>query len=213
MLQFDPCEAAAHLAKIDRKLARVIKRAGPCTIAPPRLQSPFELLSKAIVYQQLSRKAAATIFGRVHALYPRSRVLKAQQVIETPDEALRRCGMSAAKVAAIKDLATKTLDGTVPNLAKLRRLGDEEIVERLVSVRGIGVWTVEMLLIFQLGRPDVLPVGDLGVRKGFMVTYQRDAMPTPKELFTHGESWRPFRSVASWYLWRSLDLQNGQKLL
>ena len=213
MLQYDPCKAAAHLAKLDRRLARIIKQAGPCTIAPPRLQSPFELLSKAIVYQQLSRKAAATIFSRVHALYPRSRVLKASAVIDTPDDVLRRCGMSAAKVAAIKDLAAKTLDGTVPNLAKLRRLSDQEIIDRLVSVRGIGIWTVEMLLIFQLGRPDVLPVGDLGVRKGFMLTYQREAMPSPKELLTHGESWRPFRSVASWYLWRSLDLQNGQKLL
>ena len=213
MLQYDPCEAAAHLSKRDRRLARIIQQAGPCTITPPRLQSPLELLAKAIIYQQLSRKAAATIFGRVHALYPRSRVLKAQEIIDTPSEALRKCGMSAAKVAAVKDLAAKTLDGTVPNLAQLRRLSDEEIIERLVSVRGIGIWTVEMLLIFQLGRPDVLPIGDLGVRKGFMLTYRREAMPTPTELRTFGESWRPFRSVASWYLWRSLDLQNGQKLL
>jgi DNA-3-methyladenine glycosylase II len=191
MLQYDPRKAARHLAKLDRALAGVIRRAGPCTIAPPRLQSPFELLAKAIVYQQLSRKAAATIFGRVHALYPRSRLLKPEQVIDTPDEVLRRCGMSAAKVQSIKDLAAKTMNGTVPNLTKLRRLGDEEITERLVSVRGIGIWTVEMLLIFQLGRPDVLPVGDLGVRKGFMLTYGRQAMPTPTELRTFGESWRP----------------------
>jgi DNA-3-methyladenine glycosylase II len=213
MLEYDPLAAAKILAKADGRLAKVIKLAGPCTIAPPRLQSPFELLAKAIVYQQLSRKAAATIFGRVHALYPRCRVLNAERVIETPQGELRRCGMSAAKIAALKDLAAKSLDGTVPKLRKLRQLSDHEIIERLTAVRGIGVWTVEMLLIFQLGRSDVLPVGDLGVRKGYMRTYGHKSLPTPTELRAAGEDWRPFRSVASWYLWRALDLENGQRLL
>jgi DNA-3-methyladenine glycosylase II len=127
-------------------------------------------------------------------------------ILETPDEALRAAGMSRAKVAGVKDLAAKTLDGTVPSLARLRRMDDAEIVSRLVSVRGIGVWTVEMLLMFRLGRPDVLPVSDLGVRRGFMLTYKTPEMPAARQMTEHAERWRPYRSVASWYLWRAVEL-------
>jgi DNA-3-methyladenine glycosylase II len=132
-------------------------------------------------------------------------------VLATPDAAFRAAGLSNAKVAAVKDLAAKTLDGTVPTLGRLVKMSDEEIVSRLVQVRGIGVWSVEMLLMFRLGRPDVLPVSDLGVRKGAMLTYGLGKMPTPKELLQHGERWRPFRSVAAWYMWRAVDLAKDAK--
>ena len=205
-LAFDPLAATAALARADKKMARLIERAGPFTLRPEKMQSPFQALLRAIVYQQLSGKAAATIFGRVKALYPGRNGLTPAAILETPDEALRAAGMSRAKVAGVKDLAAKTLAGTVPTLARLRRMDDAEIVERLVSVRGIGVWTVEMLLMFRLGRPDVLPVGDLGVRRGFMLTYKTPEMPAPKHLTEHAERWRPYRSVASWYLWRAVEL-------
>ncbi len=123
-----------------------------------------------------------------------------------PEKKLRGAGLSQNKMLAVKDLAAKTLDGTVPPLAKLKKMPDEEILERLLQVRGIGPWTVEMLLIFRLGRPDVLPVSDYGVRKGFMLTYRKPDLPTPKELLAHGERWRPYRSIASWYMWRAVDL-------
>lgn len=205
-LAFDPIVATTALARSDKRMAKLIERAGPFTLRPEKMQSPFQALLRAIVYQQLSGKAAATIFGRVKALYPGRNGLQPAAILETADDALRQAGMSRAKVASVKDLAAKTLDGTVPSLAKLRRLDDAEIVARLVSVRGIGVWTVEMLLMFRLGRPDVLPVGDLGVRRGFMLTYKMPEMPAAKHLTEHAERWRPYRSVASWYLWRAVEL-------
>jgi DNA-3-methyladenine glycosylase II len=175
------------------------------------MQSPFQALFRAIVYQQLSGKAAATIMGRVMANYPR-RALKPAAVLATSDAALRAAGMSRAKVLSVKDLATKTLDGTVPTLARLMKMDDAEIISRLVAVRGIGTWTVEMLLIFRLGRPDVLPVADFGVRKGFMLTYGLKELPAAKRILDHGERWRPYRSVASWYLWRAVELaRNAEK--
>lgn len=205
-LAFDPIAATTALARSDKRLARLIERAGPFTLQPEKMQSPFQALLRAIVYQQLSGKAAATIFGRVKALYPGRNGLHPAAILETPDEALRAAGMSRAKVAGVKDLAAKTLDGTVPSLARLRRMDDAEIVSRLVSVRGIGVWTVEMLLMFRLGRPDVLPVSDLGVRRGFMLTYKTPEMPAARQMTEHAERWRPYRSVASWYLWRAVEL-------
>ncbi len=142
-------------------------------------------------------------------LYPPRRTPKPADVLATKDARLRAAGMSLAKVQSVKDLAAKTLDGTVPTLARLNKMSDEEIVSRLVQVRGIGVWSVEMLLIFRLGRPDVLPVSDLGIRKGFQVTYGLDSLPTPRQVLEYGERWRPYRSVASWYLWRAVDLAKG----
>ena len=204
-LPFDLPAAVRHLRRADPVLARVIRRAGPCGLRPKATQSLFHALSESIVYQQLSGKAAATIFGRVVALYSPKRFPTPADIVATPDARLRAAGLSTAKTAALKDLAAKTLDGTVPSLARVRRLPDEEIVERLIQVRGIGVWTVQMLLMFRLGRPDVLPTGDLGVRKGFAIAYGLDEQPTPAELAEHAERWRPYRTVASWYMWRVLD--------
>lgn len=205
-LTYDPEEAVARLCKADRVLARVIKKAGPFTHRPEKMQSPFQALLRAIVYQQLSGKAAATIFGRVEALAPGRGKITAEVILKLSETELRSAGLSRGKVLAVKDLAAKTLDGTVPTLARLKKMDDAEIVERLIAVRGIGPWSAEMLLIFRLGRPDVLPCSDFGVRKGFMVTYGTPEMPHPQHLLEHGERWRPFRSVASWYLWRAADL-------
>jgi DNA-3-methyladenine glycosylase II len=205
-LDFDPEEAVAALAKADRKLARVMKRVGPFTHRPEKMQSPFQALLRAIVYQQLSGKAAATILGRVHGLHPSGTRLKAEVLLALRDEQLRGAGLSRSKVLAVKDLAAKTLDGTVPALARLKKMSDEEIVSRLVQVRGIGPWSVEMLLMFRLGRPDVLPASDFGVRTGFMLTYGTPELPAVKHILAHGERWRPFRSVASWYMWRAVDM-------
>ncbi len=210
-LAFDPEEAVARLRRVDRTLARVIKEAGPFTHRPEKMQSPFQALLRAIVHQQLSGKAANTILGRVTDLYPAGRTLKPEAILKTPDAKLRAAGLSRAKVLALKDLAEKTLDGVVPTLARLKKMEDEEIVSHLVQVRGIGRWSVEMLLMFRLGRPDVLPSSDFGVRKGFMLTYDRRDLPTPKELLEHGECWRPFRSVASWYMWRAVDLSRRKE--
>ena len=204
-LAFDPEEAVAALRRADRALARVIKQAGSFTHRPEKLQSPFQALLRAIVYQQLSGKAAATILGRVKDLYPARAGFKADAILATPDERLRSAGLSRGKVLALKDLAAKTLDGTVPTLAALKKMDDDEIISRLVEVRGIGPWTVEML-IFRLGRPDIMPTSDFGVRKGFMLTYGTPELPTPKQILAHAECWRPYRSVASWYLWRAVDL-------
>jgi DNA-3-methyladenine glycosylase II len=182
-----------------------MKRAGPFQMEVRRIHNPFEALARNIVYQQLHGNAAAAIHARVLALFGTGK-LRPQDILAAPEEQLRGAGLSQAKMLALKDLAAKTLDGTVPTLAKLRRMADEEIIERLTLVRGIGRWTVEMLLMFRLGRPDVLPVGDYAVRKGFALTYGLGEMPKPKELTEYGERWRPFRSVASWYMWRAVDL-------
>ncbi len=206
-LAYDPAEAVAAISKADKQLAKIIRRAGPLGITPQRMEDTFQTLLRAIIYQQLSGKAAATIHGRAVAAFgERGKKITPHRLIAAADDELRAVGMSRAKVAAAKDLAAKTLDGTVPTVAKLRRLSDEEIVERLTSVRGIGVWTVEMLLMFRLGRPDVLPVADLGVRKGFMLTYGHEEMPKPSAILEHGERWRPYRSAASWYMWRACEL-------
>lgn len=202
---YDTVEAVRHLSKADPALGRLIRLAGPYALPIRRLHNPFEDLARNIIYQQLHGRAAAAIHERVLALFGR-RKLDPQSLLEAPDEQLRGAGLSGAKLAALKDLAAKTLDGTVPTLARLRRMPDEEIIERLTEVRGIGRWTVEMLLIFRLGRPDVLPVGDLAVLKGFALVSGRKELPKPKELLHYGERWRPFRSVASWYLWRIHEL-------
>ena len=205
VLAFDAVAAAAHLTKSDPRLARIIAQVGPPRIRLAVTQSTFEALAESIVYQQLTGKAAATIHGRLRALFPRKRV-RPEPLLAHADEALRGAGLSRGKVLALRDLAARTLDGTVPSIRALHALDDDAIVERLVKVRGIGRWTVEMLLIFRLGRPDVLPVGDYGVRSGFKLAYGKRAMPTPKELERFGEKWRPYRTVASWYLWRAVDL-------
>jgi DNA-3-methyladenine glycosylase II len=186
-------------------MAELIARSRRYSITPAVSIRPFDALAESIAYQQLSGKAAATIFGRVRALYPKRKWLDPEQLLATPDETLRAAGLSRAKTAALKDLAAKTIDGTVPSGRALLRMTDDEIITRLITVRGIGRWTVEMLLLFDLGRPDVWPVDDYGVRKGFAKTFGRRKLPTPKQLMKFGEKWRPYRSVAAWYFWRALD--------
>lgn len=199
--------ALMHLSKKDKRMAKLIRNVGPFRLHVDQLQSPFEALAESIVYQQLTGKAAATIFGRVKAIYKKDRLPDAKLVAATPDELLRAAGLSTAKTAAIKDLAGKQIAGEIPSHDELLEMSDEEIIEKLTAVRGIGRWTVEMLLIFRLGRPDVLPIHDYGIRKGFAVTYASpDKLPTPKELAEFGVRWKPYRSIASWYLWRSLEL-------
>jgi DNA-3-methyladenine glycosylase II len=203
---YDPLEAIKYLTGVDPTLARLIERVGPFNMPLRRMHNPFEALARNIIFQQLHGNAATAIHGRVLALFGKSK-LDPQDVLDASDKSLRGAGLSGAKLVALKDLAAKTLDGTVPTLARLKRMTDEEIVARLTEVRGIGRWTVEMLLIFRLGRPDVLPVGDYAVRKGFALAYGLKESPKPKELEAYGERWRPYRSVASWYLWRAVELQ------
>jgi 3-methyladenine DNA glycosylase/8-oxoguanine DNA glycosylase len=204
-ISLDLDEAVRALRDADPTLARLIERAGACGFRATRTQSPFLALAESIAYQQLTGKAAATIFGRFRAIYGR-RHPTPERVIDTTDEVLRAAGLSRGKVLALRDLSAKTLDGTVPTMAGLQRLSDEEIIERLTSIRGIGQWTAEMLLMFRLGRPDILPATDYGVRKGYAIAYRKRELPTPAELLKRGERWRPYRSVASWYLWRAVDL-------
>ena len=197
--------AHRHLSASDPRLAALIARSRPYEIKPAVSIRPFDALAESIAYQQLSGKAAATIFGRVRALYPKRKWLDPEKLLATPDEKLRAAGLSRAKTAALKDLAAKTIDGTVPSGRALIRMSDDEIIACLTTVRGIGRWTVEMLLLFDLGRPDVWPVDDYGVRKGFAKIFGKRKLPTPKQLMKLGEKWRPYRSVAAWYFWRALD--------
>ncbi|HEY0796731.1 MAG TPA: DNA-3-methyladenine glycosylase [Acidisarcina sp.] len=220
-VRYDAAQASLDLAAADPKLGRLIAAAGPFTLKLKSAHSPFEALLESIIYQQLHGKAAAAILKRLLAifgdLHPRP-----EQLIAAGDDVLRAAGLSGNKTLAVRDLAAKTLDGTVPTLLQIRRLPDAEIIERLTQVRGIGPWTVEMLLMFRLGRPDILPVTDYGVRKGFALTFgtvaggkvskrnpfTNEMLPTPAEMLKRGERWRPWRSVASWYLWRACDLAN-----
>jgi DNA-3-methyladenine glycosylase II len=197
--------AHQYLSATDLRMAALIARSRRYNIVPAASIRPFDALAESIAYQQLSGKAAATIFGRVRAVFPKRKWLDPKQVLSTPDDMLRGAGLSRAKTAALKDLAAKTIDGTVPSGRALLRMSDDEIIARLTQVRGIGRWTVEMLLLFDLGRPDVWPVDDYGVRKGFAKTFGRRKLPAPKQLMKIGEKWRPYRSVAAWYFWRALD--------
>ncbi len=200
---FDLRLAMETLAAKDPHLAPLIKETEEFRIETDGSDSPYEILLEAIAYQSISGKAAATIFGRVKALGANGRAPTPDEMLRLRKSALRKAGLSGAKVLAMKDLAKKTIDGIVPSLEEAQKLSDEELVQRLVSVRGIGAWTVEMFLIFRLGRPDVLPIHDLGVKKGWAVTYSKKHMPKPKELLAFGERWRPYRTVASWYMWRA----------
>jgi 3-methyladenine DNA glycosylase/8-oxoguanine DNA glycosylase len=202
---FDLAAATAHLAERDECLKRLIAETVPFQMDQDPLQSPYEALLESIAYQSISGKAAATIYGRIKALSATGRAPTPQEMLKLRKPALRKAGLSGAKVLAMKDLAQRTLDGVVPTLEQAEKLSDEELVERLVSVRGIGAWTVEMFLIFRLGRPDVLPIHDLGVKKGWSVAYGKKHMPKPKELLAFGERWRPYRTVASWYMWRAFE--------
>lgn len=202
---YDRQAAVAHLRDCDPAFAPLIDRVGTLELNVDRVQSPFAALAESIVYQQLTGKAAATIHGRLVALCRPRRLLRPQDIVGFSEEQLRGAGLSRAKTAALKDLAAKTLEGVVPTMHRLQLMGDEEIIERLTCIRGIGRWTVEMLLIFRLGRPDILPVTDYGVQKGFKIAFGKRKLPKPAQLARYGKRWAPYRSVAAWYLWRAVD--------
>jgi 3-methyladenine DNA glycosylase/8-oxoguanine DNA glycosylase len=218
--KLDHTAAVEHLSRVDRKLAKIMAKAGPCYLQPETTQSIFESLLESIIYQQLNGNAAATITARVKALFPeephriktrhgaQAGFPSPEQVLAATPELLRSAGLSQNKMLAIRDLAAKALDGTVPTVRAAHKMSDDALVEHLTTVRGIGRWTVEMLLIFRLGRPDVLAIDDYGVRKGFAKMHRMDELPKPKELQAHGEKWRPHRSVACWYMWRAAEMKD-----
>ncbi|MBX3189081.1 MAG: methylated-DNA--[protein]-cysteine S-methyltransferase [Labilithrix sp.] len=213
-LPFDAGGAVRHLTDADPVLAKQIAKTGALGLSLKESEGTFAALAESIVYQQLNGRAAATIFGRVRALFPRGR-LEPSGVLATSDDALRGAGLSASKLRSLRDLATRSAAGEIPTLPELERMDDEAIVERLTAVRGVGRWTVEMILIFRLGRPDVLPLGDYGIKKGFARLfprkYARDELPTADVVAKRGERWRPYRSVASWYLWRAAEATEAAK--
>ncbi len=200
---FDPRQATAFLSRADAKLAALIDSVGPFALELEPLGEPYEALANAIVYQQLNPKAAQTIAGRVKAIFGRDRYPTPEQILGTADDPFRAAGLSRGKLAAFRDLAHKALGGRLPRRDALDRMSDEAIIEALSAVRGIGAWTVQMVLIFRLGRPDVLPLDDYGLRRGFGKWFLRGRLATKDEVLRRGERWRPFRSVASWYLWRA----------
>jgi 3-methyladenine DNA glycosylase/8-oxoguanine DNA glycosylase len=203
---FDPRLAVAHVRASDPVLARVIDAVGPFRMQLKQKSSPFAMLTEAIVYQQLTGKAAATIFARLCALFPRTRgAPTAVECLRISDAKLRGAGLSRSKVLSLRDLAQKTAGGAIPTLAALARMEDQAIIERLTEVRGIGRWTAEMLLMFRLGRPDVLPADDYGIRKGFVIAFKKRELPTREAVEQRGARWRPYRTVASWYLWRTVE--------
>ncbi len=211
-LGFAPAIAVDHLRASDETMARVIETIGPFCLQLIGASSIFGALAQAIVYQQLNGKAAATIFARFCALFPGTDPT-AELVLAASEEKLRGAGLSRSKLLSLRDLAGKTVTGEIPTLAEIRHMQDEAIIERLTTVRGIGRWTVEMLLIFRLGRPDVLPADDYGIRKGFARAYAQDELPARKDVETYGLRWKPYRTVASWYLWRLAEqapLQRSQ---
>jgi 3-methyladenine DNA glycosylase/8-oxoguanine DNA glycosylase len=204
-IRFDADAAISHLRERDPKLSLLIDRVGDFGLKLDARATPFQALCESIIYQQITGRAAATIAGRFCERVGDGAFPAPEQVLEASDTLLRESGLSRGKCAALRDLAAKSLDGTLPEMARLRAMEDEEVVERLIVVRGIGRWTAEMFLIFRLGRPDVLPVHDYGVRKGFQRTFRTRELPKPESVARRGERWRPFRTVASWYLWRSLE--------
>lgn len=204
-LEYEWDAGVAHVARKDRRIGKVIRRAGDIRLEIKAYRTPFLYLMRAIIYQQLSGKAAGTIHGRVIDLFPDKRSVTPERLLKLKDAKLRQAGVSGGKTRALRDLAQRSIAGEVPTFARLRRMDDTEIIERLTAVHGVGRWTVEMLLMFQLGRPDVLPIHDLGVRKGFAKAHGLEEMPTPKELERLAQSWRPFRTVGSWYCWRALE--------
>lgn len=216
-VRYDVALALQQLAVADARLGALIERIGPFKLRVKSTHSPFEALLEAILYQQLHANAARAILGRLLSLFGDLHP-QPEQLLAVPDEMLRAAGLSQGKLLSLRDLAAKTLDGTVPPLATIRRLSDAEIVERLSQVRGIGTWTAEMLLMFRLGRPDVFPGTDYGIRKGFLVTFGKvkagkpisiDMLPKPEQMERRAARWKPWRSVASWYLWRAAELPPG----
>lgn len=195
----------AHLCACDADWANLITRIGPCGLPLNSEREPYEALIRAIAHQQIHGRAAEAITNRFLALYPGVTFPSASQVLSTDPEIMRACGFSAAKVASIRGIAEQTLNCIVPSRDHALTLNDDDLIARLTSIRGIGRWTVEMLLIHTLQRPDVLPVDDFGVREGWRAMKSLRKQPSPKELLKIGEAWRPYRSIATWYLWRAAD--------
>src|ERR1700723_464865 len=213
-VRYDVALALEKMATTDAKLGALIERVGAFKLRVKSTHSPFEALLEAILYQQLHANAARAILGRLLALFGDLHP-QPEQLLAVPDEMLRAAGLSRGKLLSLRDLAAKSLDGTVPSIGAIRRLPDQEIIERLSLVRGIGTWTAEMLLIFRLGRPDVFPGTDYGIRKGYLLTFGKtrvgkpitaDMLPKPEEMQRRAARWKPWRSVASWYLWRACEL-------
>jgi DNA-3-methyladenine glycosylase II len=227
--RYDAHQACIDLSAADPKLGRLIERVGPFTLRVASAQSPFEALVESIIYQQLHGKAAAAIHRRLlESFYPvtsnsgPAEHFAAQHLLDCPNEQLRAAGLSHNKSLALRDLAAKTLDGTVPDLKHIRRMSDEAIIEHLTQVRGIGRWTTEMFLIFRLGRPNILPVDDYGVRKGFALTFGKLKpadkvtpmdLPKPDVMHRRAKKWQPWCSIASWYLWRACDLAKPKPVI
>jgi DNA-3-methyladenine glycosylase II len=203
--------AYRHLSKRDPVMRRLIREHGKCDLTPEKRRSPFQSLVQAVAHQQLNGKAANNILTRFKKLFPGRKFPRPEDLAKVTDAQIRACGFSFAKIKSIRDIAEKSLSGIVPSSRQIVKLTDDEIIARLTEVRGVGRWTVEMLLIFQLGRPDVLPVGDFGVRTGFRVAYQKRAMPEPKKLLAFGEKWKPHRTTAAWFLWCAADAAKKKK--
>jgi DNA-3-methyladenine glycosylase II len=203
--------ALKHLSAVDPVMRELIREIGACGLKPETRRAPFQSLVQAVAHQQLNGTAANTILTRFIKLFPKRQFPKPEDLADITDEQIRACGFSFSKIAAIRDIATKTLDGTIPSSRKIEKLTDEEIIERLTAARGVGRWTVEMLLIFQLGRKDVLPADDFGVRNGFCIAYKKREMPKPKDLLKFGSRWRPHGTTAAWYLWRAADAAKNAK--
>ena len=201
-----------HLARTDPVMAALVAAAGPYRLEPELECTLFRALARAIAHQQLHANAANAILKRFVSSCGQGDFPTPEEVLAAPKRKLRAAGFSLAKIAALKDLAKKTLAGVVPERAILGKIDDDKIVERITQVRGIGRWTVEMMLMFQLGRPDVLPADDFGVRNGFRLAYGLRKMPPPRALLAFGERWRPHRSAAAWYLWRAVELSRAGEL-
>jgi DNA-3-methyladenine glycosylase II len=201
-----------HLSRADSVLAALIAAAGPYRLAPELDSSLFQALARAVSHQQLHASAANAILKRFISSCGKGEFPTPEEVLAAPKRKMRAAGLSLSKIVALKDLAKKTLEGVVPERATLADITDDDVIERITQVRGIGRWTVEMMLMFQLGRPDVLPTGDFGVRNGFRLAYGLRKMPPPKALLAYGERWRPHRTAAAWYLWRAVDLSRSGKL-
>jgi DNA-3-methyladenine glycosylase II len=201
--------AVQHLTTADPILGELIAQVGPCLLVPDTVRSPFQALVQAVAHQQLNGKAASTILARFVGLYPPGKFPSPQEVFATDRSILQGVGFSRAKAEYVQEIARMTLDGVVPGKAQIARMSDDDIITRLTQIRGVGRWTVEMLLIFNLGRADVLPVDDFGIRSGFAKAFRKRKLPKPEQLRKYGERWKPYRSIASWYLWRAVDLKQG----
>ncbi|MGA2853835.1 MAG: DNA-3-methyladenine glycosylase 2 family protein [Verrucomicrobiota bacterium] len=203
--------AHKHLAKRDLVMRRLIREHGKCDLAPEKRRSPFQSLVQAVAHQQLNGTAANNILARFKKLFPGRKFPRPEDLAKVADKQIRACGFSFAKIKSIRDIAEKTLSGVVPSSRQIGKLSDDEIIARLTEVRGVGRWTAEMLLIFQLGRPDVLPADDFGVRNGFRAAYKKRDLPEPKELLAFGEKWKPHRTTAAWFLWCAADAAKKKK--